>query len=575
MSTDENDTLCSNVRTKQGPETNSEANGLFTFASERNVVKSNVGRIVLQDISNLCTTASLLVDKRLSRSPAAKRGRKMGTDLDVLAAQIAKNSEENRRLQQLLAEKTTMMQHAGMLPMLGAGQNSTSGGFKVLHAAHPLDKGKNVMASSLIPPQGKPPANSTSASKPLIAPLAPAVVGPSRGIHTGASASLRQGVRRNFNRVQGPDLKGINEGERSNKRKSFEPGENKPGSTRPARWSASLRTSNALTGRRLSRKSSRRPRQQTSTISPNQTGFGQAAVNPTTQPGQGTDKDGFSMAKGPRKKQVENQAGDNSNRFSSLAAMEEDNQEEDPTLATNPPSNPTNQDEQMTGTNTPPLISANRVTGQVQTAEELMEIIKEAKRKRELEEAVKSKDITKEIPKTTSNDQTQRCGGPSAQSRLHLTPSQGRKRLEKVKTWLRTHGKDVGVLCLQELRIKEELAIKRLTELAEGSTHIIDYTLEGKAGAVIVVLKQHWSIMEAGVKGDGSVAWTKINTEDGTIGVASVHGPRTRAERTNLWDWLKTKWEQSTWILGDDWNSVETPEDSIIDRLLRRDMGRE
>ncbi|KAL3697981.1 hypothetical protein R1sor_012057 [Riccia sorocarpa] len=145
----------------------------------------------------------------------------------------------------------------------------------------------------------------------------------------------------------------------------------------------------------------------------------------------------------------------------------------------------------------------------------------------------------------------------------------GQKRMERVKKWLRTHGREVGVLCLQEMRIKEELTRRRLTELSEGSHFVVDYTTEGKAGAAVVILKQHWSILESGTKGDGSVAWAKINTEDGVVGVASVHGPRTRTERTYMWEWLKEQWDQGVWIFCGDWNSVETPEDSLGDSPIQ------
>ncbi|KAL3691097.1 hypothetical protein R1sor_004748 [Riccia sorocarpa] len=141
----------------------------------------------------------------------------------------------------------------------------------------------------------------------------------------------------------------------------------------------------------------------------------------------------------------------------------------------------------------------------------------------------------------------------------------GQKRMERVKKWLRTHGREVGVLCLQQLRIKEDLTRRRLTELSEGSQFVVDYTTEGKAGAAVLILKQHWSILESGTKGDGSVAWAKINTKDGIVGVASIHGPRTRTERTYVWEWLKEQWDQGVWIFCGDWNSVETPEDSLGD----------
>ncbi|KAL3678733.1 hypothetical protein R1sor_021689 [Riccia sorocarpa] len=139
----------------------------------------------------------------------------------------------------------------------------------------------------------------------------------------------------------------------------------------------------------------------------------------------------------------------------------------------------------------------------------------------------------------------------------------GKNRIKRAKDWLRTKGRGVGIILLQELRIKEELATRRLMELTEGTQFVIDYTTEGKAGAVVAVVRSDWKIVDSGVKGDGSVAWAKINTDDGIIGVALIHGPRERSDRKKLWEWLEQRWEHGTWIFGGDWNSVETPEDSI------------
>ncbi|KAL3681085.1 hypothetical protein R1sor_024041 [Riccia sorocarpa] len=113
------------------------------------------------------------------------------------------------------------------------------------------------------------------------------------------------------------------------------------------------------------------------------------------------------------------------------------------------------------------------------------------------------------------------------------------------------------------MRIKEFLANTRLTTLAEGQNYVIDFTVEGKAGAAVVLKNKNWSILERGVKGDGSAAWMRVQTEMGPIGFVSVHGPRERNRRKDLWKWLEDRWDQGEWFFGGDWNSVETVEDSV------------
>ncbi|KAL3683478.1 hypothetical protein R1sor_001500 [Riccia sorocarpa] len=90
-----------------------------------------------------------------------------------------------------------------------------------------------------------------------------------------------------------------------------------------------------------------------------------------------------------------------------------------------------------------------------------------------------------------------------------------------------------------------------------------NYTVEGKAGAAVVIRNKNWRILEKGVKGDGRVAWVRVATEKGEIGFISVHGPRERGRRRDLWKWLEEKWDKGNWFFGGDWNSVETCEDSV------------
>ncbi|KAL3692444.1 hypothetical protein R1sor_006095 [Riccia sorocarpa] len=86
----------------------------------------------------------------------------------------------------------------------------------------------------------------------------------------------------------------------------------------------------------------------------------------------------------------------------------------------------------------------------------------------------------------------------------------------------------LDAIMLQEMRIKQQLTERRLYELAEGNQFVVDYTAEGKAGAAIIILNKNWKIREQGVKGDGYLAWAVVDTDDGPLGLASVHRPRER-----------------------------------------------
>ncbi|KAL3678099.1 hypothetical protein R1sor_021055 [Riccia sorocarpa] len=115
---------------------------------------------------------------------------------------------------------------------------------------------------------------------------------------------------------------------------------------------------------------------------------------------------------------------------------------------------------------------------------------------------------------------------------------------------------------LQELRIREFLANCRLNTLAEGKEYIIDFTSEGKADAAVVTLNNNWKTIEKDCKGDLH-GWIRVQTEEGILGLASIHGPHDRRARKDLWTWMEEKWPKSDWFFGGDWNSVETYEDNV------------
>ncbi|KAL3692018.1 hypothetical protein R1sor_005669 [Riccia sorocarpa] len=68
--------------------------------------------------------------------------------------------------------------------------------------------------------------------------------------------------------------------------------------------------------------------------------------------------------------------------------------------------------------------------------------------------------------------------------------------------------------------------------------------------------------MDAGVKGDGHVAWVKLNTIIGVVGVACVYAPQSETSRADLWCWLARLVNEGNWVLAGDLNMVEKVEDS-------------
>ncbi|KAL3698476.1 hypothetical protein R1sor_012552 [Riccia sorocarpa] len=150
-----------------------------------------------------------------------------------------------------------------------------------------------------------------------------------------------------------------------------------------------------------------------------------------------------------------------------------------------------------------------------------------------------------------------------------LQKQRNRRRLTKVKTWVKQQGSDLAAIMIQEMRIKEELTTRRLFELAESDNFVVDYTNEGKAGAAVVLLRPDWQIILRGMKGDGTLTWMQVRTEKGILGLASVHGPRDRTSRKRLWESMENTWDPGTWILSGDWNSVETPADSEGDSPIQ------
>ncbi|KAL3685489.1 hypothetical protein R1sor_003511 [Riccia sorocarpa] len=112
---------------------------------------------------------------------------------------------------------------------------------------------------------------------------------------------------------------------------------------------------------------------------------------------------------------------------------------------------------------------------------------------------------------------------------------------------------------------------KTLARLAEVSRVTVDYSTNGWGGSALVI-KPSIEILSTGVKGDGRVAWAKINTCKGPVGVMSIYSPHSKRERMELWWWIKRLMGQEQWIITGDLNMVVRCEDTnCVSPLLKGD----
>ncbi|KAL3696995.1 hypothetical protein R1sor_011071 [Riccia sorocarpa] len=134
-------------------------------------------------------------------------------------------------------------------------------------------------------------------------------------------------------------------------------------------------------------------------------------------------------------------------------------------------------------------------------------------------------------------------------------------RVRAVRTWLKTRS-DIGIIGFQELKAREFQAERNLRSIFQTGTVVIDYASNNKGGSALVI-DNRYKVIDSGVKGDGSVAWAKIDTKSkGVIGVISLYASTKTVHRIPLWCWLEELMEGGRWILIGDFNSVELPDDT-------------
>lgn len=106
-------------------------------------------------------------------------------------------------------------------------------------------------------------------------------------------------------------------------------------------------------------------------------------------------------------------------------------------------------------------------------------------------------------------------------------------RGKALRRWINKFHKDLNIICLQELKAKQEKIEFQCKTLFPDKRFIVDYTVEGRAGTTVGILS-NCNIQDSGTKGDGSFAWCTIDTVVGPVSVGSVYAPNERARRKEL-----------------------------------------
>ncbi|KAL3696147.1 hypothetical protein R1sor_010223 [Riccia sorocarpa] len=166
---------------------------------------------------------------------------------------------------------------------------------------------------------------------------------------------------------------------------------------------------------------------------------------------------------------------------------------------------------------------------------------------------------SKQAAKTKSTDDGSDTNGRS--EKLGGRSQGSLDRLRIARNWLRREHRDAKILALQELKALEESLSFNLNQIWEHSKVVVDYSESGRGGAALI-LHSSLKVLDCGLKGDGTCAWARIETEAGPVNVMSIYAPNTGRERRALWAWLNYKLTGDNWILAGDMNSVELPDDT-------------
>lgn len=108
-------------------------------------------------------------------------------------------------------------------------------------------------------------------------------------------------------------------------------------------------------------------------------------------------------------------------------------------------------------------------------------------------------------------------------------------RGETLKKWANHFHKDLGVLCLKDLKSKRDKIEFQLKTLFSNNAYKVHYTGEGRAGVAIMTMP-HLKVLNKGSYEDGPFAWCKIETGVGHVHVRFVYALEKWGLKIGLWD---------------------------------------
>jgi exonuclease III len=124
------------------------------------------------------------------------------------------------------------------------------------------------------------------------------------------------------------------------------------------------------------------------------------------------------------------------------------------------------------------------------------------------------------------------------------------------QNWARRHYANLDVMCFQEMQASTLLVQLHLQSLVADCTVITDSSETGRVGSAIVV-PPHITVLDSGVKGDGTFSWVKVHSPQGPICIGSVYAPANRTRRVQFWSWLQNFIQEGNWLLAW-WNCPRT-----------------
>lgn len=109
-----------------------------------------------------------------------------------------------------------------------------------------------------------------------------------------------------------------------------------------------------------------------------------------------------------------------------------------------------------------------------------------------------------------------------------------------LRKWVNYFQKDLSIICLQELKAKEEKQDFQLCTLFPHRKFTMDYAKKGKVGVVVGVLSD-LCIINKGTKGDDCFVWVIVVTTVGLVSIGLVYALNERTKRIALWVWMATR----------------------------------